>query len=100
VTSSSVTSIPAGANILRVSTFVRTSFSGGGTIEVGTAGTPTLLFGTGVVDPTQPVGTVYNTDPLNNSWLNWPGGVVRVTVGGAPAAGDVLVQVTFGIPRS
>ena len=76
---------------------MKTSFNAG-TIEVGIAGTPALLFGTGVADPTQPVGTVYNTDPLNNSWLNWPGGPVLVTVGGGPASGDVLVQVTYGIP--
>lgn len=98
VTTSSATSIPATASILRVTVFITTQFSGGATLEIGIGGTPALLFGTGVVDPTQPAGTVYNVDPQGSSWLSWPGGALLATVGGAPAAGAATVQVTYGIP--
>lgn len=98
VTTSSATSIPATASILRVTVFITTQFSGGATLEIGIGGTPALLFGTGVVDPTQPAVTVYNVDPQGSSWLNWPGGALLATVGGAPAAGAATVQVTYATP--
>ena len=98
VTTSSATSIPATASILRVTVFITTQFSGGATLEIGIGGTPALLFGTGVVDPTQPAVTVYNVDPQGTSWLNWPGGALLATVGGAPAAGAATVQVTYATP--
>ena len=96
-TTHSVANLPAGAVVTRVTVFITASFSGGATLQVGIAGTPALLLGLGVVDLTQPPGTVYDVDPINVAWPSLAAALA--TIGGAPALGACTVRVTYSPPN-
>ncbi len=93
ITVSSTTSIPAGAIVLRAFLDVTTPYSGGTTIELGTAANASLFMTTAQNTPTsanlydKPQDTVNTTaDPL------------LVTIAGGPAAGAGFACVEYCIP--
>jgi hypothetical protein len=88
---SSVTSIPAGAIVLRAEVKITTPYSGGATIAVGQTGTTTLLQATG--DNTPTIVNEYDADQRTG----WGASAlpVLVTVGGAPSAGVGTVTVMY-----
>ncbi len=89
-TQSSVTSIPAGALVLRSGVHVTTPFSPGTTIAVGQTGSASLLQATGDNLPT--IADLHNKP----NDVAWGGSALPVlaTVGGSPAAGaaDIIVE--------
>jgi hypothetical protein len=92
----SVTVIPAGAVVTRVTLDVRTAFSGGTpTFEVGYAGSAGYLIPTGVLDSDLGTVDVYN-QLLDSDWT--AANEVLVTIGGAPTAGAGFVLVEFSQP--
>lgn len=89
--------LPAGANILRISTLVRTAFSGG---------TPTIAFGTAASNAAffAANGTPATTAGRNNVTLIATGAlglsadtVLTATVAGNPTAGVLDVEVEFTV---
>jgi len=95
-TQDSAAQVPANARVLRTRVQISTVFSAGGTISVGQVGSVSLLATTSQVDP-QTTG-IYEI-PQETAW----GGsalVVRVTVGGAPAAGAGRVTVEYALPAT
>ena len=93
ITVSSTTSIPAGAIVLRAFLDVTTPYSGGTTIELGTAANASLFMTTAQNTPTsanlydKPQDTVNTTaDPL------------LVTIAGGPGAGAGFACVEYCIP--
>src|SRR5258708_5757721 len=89
----SVTVIPAGAVVLRASVEVVTPFSAGATIEVGQAGSLTLLELPG--DNLATSAGIYQV-PQDTPW-GAAALAVRTTVGGAPAAGAGFVFVEYAL---
>ena len=90
-TSTSVTSIPAGAQIVDAQLSVTTPFSGGTTISVGQTGSVSLLMGTG--DNTPGTNNIYQVQQ-DTPWGGSPLPVL-VTVGGSPGAGAAVCIVKY-----
>jgi len=94
-TQDSVTLLPAGAVVLNAILEEQTPYSLGATIQIGQAGSLSLLQAT--TDNNPQVTALYSV-PQVTSW----GGVARVvrtTVGGAPVAGAGFVTVVYAIPN-
>lgn len=92
-----VGTLPAGANILRISTLARTVFSGGApTVSFGPSGTPAGYFAA--------AGGPITTAGRNNVTLIATGTlgvdvdtVITATVGGTPAAGVVDIEIEYTV---
>ena len=93
-TTDSVTILPAGANVRRVAVEPTTPYSAGATIAVGQAGSTSLLMGT--TDSNPQAAGIYESS-LDQAWGAAPL-AVRVTIGGAPAAGAGVVIVEYSTP--
>ena len=93
---SSVTSIPAGAIVLRADVTITTPYSGGATIAVGQTGTTNLLQGTADNFPQT------DDEYLADQRTAWGASAlpVLVTVGGAPSAGAGFVTVVYALAQS
>jgi len=92
-TTSSVTSIPIGATILRATLNVTTAYSVSSpavTIAIGSTAVPNLLMAT--TDNTPTVVAAYDAPQLT-SWNATS--VVQVTITGTPAAGTATVMVEY-----
>jgi len=89
--------LPAGANILRISTLARTVFSGGApTVSFGPSGTPAGYFAA--------AGGPITTAGRNNVTLIATGTlgvdadtVITATVGGTPTAGVVDIEIEYTV---
>lgn len=90
-TSSSVTSIPANAQIVEAELSVTTPFSGGTTISVGQTGSASLLMGTG--DNVATLANMYQS-MQDTAWGASPLPVL-VTVAGAPSVGAAVCIVKY-----
>jgi|GEM_PF-4356220 len=93
VTVSSTASIPAGAVVLRAFLDVTTNYSGGTTIELGTAASPSLFMTTAQNTPT--VANLYD-NPQDT--VNGTTDPLLVTVAGSPGAGVAVACVEYAIP--
>jgi hypothetical protein len=86
----SATSLPNGAIVTDAELDITVAFSGGATIEVGNAGTPTALMGTG-----DNVATSLGLYAVHQD-TTWVGpATILVTVGGAPAGGAGFCIVRY-----
>jgi hypothetical protein len=89
--------IPSGANIVRITTLVRTVFSGGTpTLSAGPSGTPAgyvAALGTLVTAAGRNVGTLVATGTLGVDADT----VITATVAGTPTAGIADVEVEFTV---
>lgn len=91
--------LPAGANVLRISTLVRTALSGGApTIALGTAASGAAFFAA--------AGAPATTAGRNNVTLIATGAlgvdadtVLTATIAGSPTAGTLDVEVEFTVPN-
>lgn len=89
----SVTSIPNTAIVYNAWITITTPYSGGATLELGSAATPTLLQGTSDNNPQ--VDNIYALEQRTP----WPiAGAVRCTVGGAPGVGAGKVTIQYSGP--
>ena len=93
ITVSSTTSIPAGAIVLRAFLDVTTPYSGGTTIELGTAANASLFM-------TAAQNTPQNVNLYDNpqDTLNAIADPLLVTVSGGPGAGVAVACVEYAIP--
>jgi len=89
----STTQLPVGAIVLRAMVDVTTPFSGGSTISVGQVGFLTVFQGTTDNRP-----TVANQYEVPQDTVAPVVGVVRTTIGGAPAAGAAQVVIEYSVP--
>lgn len=89
-------SLPANVRIFSTRVEIATSYSGGATIQIGQPGNLNLLQDTGDNNPQ--VTNIYEVEDD----IAWGGSdnVVRVTIAGAPAAGDGFVVVMFSNPNA
>jgi hypothetical protein len=92
-TVSSVAVIPAGAIVLRSYLDVETGYSGGATVQLGTAANPTLF---------QTVTTPQSIELFDNpqDTVNVTADPLRVTVAGGPTAGVAAACVEYVTPLS
>ena len=89
VTTSSVSSIPAGSRILQRRLIITTPYSAGATITLDDAGALTIL---AAAQNTPQIANEYQRGDL----LVWPGAaVVRALVAGGPVLGVGLVLVEY-----
>ncbi len=88
--------LPAGAYVRSCQIVIGTSYSGGGTISVGQAGALTAFMDTGDSNPQGSAGDIH--EKIQRTAVSASGLVVRVTVGGAPAAGACTVVIEYEIP--
>jgi hypothetical protein len=93
-TAASASSVTTGAVAARLYITIGTGYSGGGTIAVGQAGSPSLLLAAGVIDATV-AGAFYDI-VMDTALANLP---ILVTIGGAPAAGTCKVLVQWAVPQ-
>jgi hypothetical protein len=92
----STLAIPAGNVVHGCLLKIVNPYSGGSSIQIGDQTTANLLMDTTDNNPTKPAGTIFDV-PQDTEWPT--GDEVRVTVGGAPAAGDAIVVVFFSNPN-
>ena len=92
-TQDSTAELPVGAVVLRALVNVTTPFSGGSTISVGQDGFLTEFQGTTDNRP-----TVVNQYEVPQDTDAPVAGVVRTTIGGAPAAGAAQVVIEYSVP--
>jgi len=92
----STNQIPANARIDSVSLEITTAYSGGGTIQIGNTTTANLIMDTTDNVP-QNTNKKWVLDELDVDW-GASASVVRVTVGGTPAAGAGVVIVKWSNP--
>lgn len=94
-----IVTVPAGANILRILTMVRTVFSGGvPTISFGPSGTPAGYFAA-AGGPITTAGRT-NVTLIATGTLSLAADTVIVgVVGGGPNAGDADLEVEFTVNR-
>jgi hypothetical protein len=85
--------LPASAIVLRAMVDVTTPFSGGSTISVGQVGFLTVFQGTTDNRP-----TVANQYEVPQDTVAPVAGVIRTTIGGAPAAGAAKVVIEYSVP--
>lgn len=91
----STQAIPAGAIVHDTVVDIDSAYDPGTTITVGDSGTTDLLMASGGNDPTTPDQYTTETD------IAWSSGeVLRVTIGGSPAAGSGTVTVRYSEPAS
>jgi hypothetical protein len=89
--------IPAGANILRIATLVRTVFSGGTpTISFGPSGTP-AGYHAATAAPVTTAGRNYPVLIATGTLGVDADTVITATVAGTPTAGIADVEVTFTV---
>ncbi len=89
-------SIPANARVLRCDVEITTAYSGGASIQVGNTSTANLIQTTSDNKPQSSSGKIYSVDQ-DTAW-GGSASVVRVAVGGTPAAGAGVVVVEFCSP--
>lgn len=89
----STATLPTGAVVLRAMIDVTTPFSGGATISVGQVGFLTAFIGTADNYP-----TVVDQYEVPQDTAAPVVGVIRTTIGGAPAAGAGFVVVEYAVP--
>jgi len=92
----SANQLPVGAIVLRAEVIVTTPFSGGATISVGQVGFLTAFMAT--ADNFATVANQYEV-PQDSTPPVLPG-VIRTTIGGAPAAGAGFVRIEFAVPNN
>ena len=91
---SSTSSIPNGAEILRVSTKITTAYDNGATIDVFVDGTSDLTIQT--TDENDPsVVNMYVSDVESGSITATNEGVITVNIGNTPSAGAGMVLIEF-----
>lgn len=94
VTASSVTLIPATAQVVKSQVEITTPYSAGGTIDIGDGTTVDLIHDQTEIKETKAGAYQVEQDTA------WPlGTAVTATVGGAPAAGAAIVSVWYVIPN-
>ena len=96
---SSATSPQLNSRILRVTLTLKTTYTAGATVQVGSTGNNSLLVGPAdfSLQQTTPTvktfqyGSVFQSGPANS----WPASPIVVTVGGSPTAGALDVYVEY-----
>jgi hypothetical protein len=89
---SSVTSIPAGSQVIDAQLSIVTPFSPGATITIGNAASPALLMTAAQNNPQAAAGSLFSVD--QDTTFN-PVDPVQATIAGAPAAGAAEVIVRY-----